>query len=76
MRAEYQPDVASASRGRFGHAGLAFLLYSVLAVVLTYPLIRQMGSVVRDLGDPLVSFPVKRTVRKETGRPLKASAET
>ena len=23
-----------------------------------------------------VSFPVKRTVRKETGRPLKASAET
>ena len=24
----------------------------------------------------LVSFPVKRTVRKETGRPLKASAET
>ena len=24
----------------------------------------------------VVSFPVKRTVRKETGRPLKASAET
>ena len=26
--------------------------------------------------DPAVSFPVKRTVRKETGRPLNASAET
>ena len=26
--------------------------------------------------EPCVSFPVKRTVRKETGRPLKASAET
>ena len=24
----------------------------------------------------IVSFPVKRTVRKETGRPLNASAET
>ena len=55
MGAGYQPDVASASRGRFGHAGLAFVSYSVLAVVLTYPLIRQMGSVVSDLGDPLLN---------------------
>ena len=55
MGAGYQPDVASASRGRFGHAGLAFVSYSVLAVVLTYPLIRQIGSVVSDLGDPLLN---------------------
>ena len=37
-------------------------------------LINFVNSCVRD--NQPVSFPVKRTVRKETGRPLNASAET